>query len=164
MDATTMDLTNWLPKAKQAFPAITFELDDDFRWSPQQQTVFVGKISDERDVITLLHEIGHAVADHSGYDRDITLLTLEREAWTIASDQVAPLFNITIDNELIEEALDSYRDWLHARSTCPECGQNGIQRDQNTYECLLCRTSWRVNDARRCGLKRYRLTTTKHPL
>lgn len=158
-----MDLTNWLPKIKQAFPAITFELGDDFRWSAQHQTVYVGEIGDERDIITLLHEIGHALAGHSNYDRDITLLNLEREAWTIASTQVAPQFDITIDNELVEDALDSYRDWLHARSTCPECSQNGVQRDRNTYECLLCHTSWRVNDARRCGLKRYRLTT-KHPL
>jgi len=159
-----MDQTSWLTRVKHAFPGITFELGNDFRWSPQHQTVYVGKISDERDIITLLHEIGHAVAGHSGYDRDIALLTLEREAWTVASVQVAPLFDVIIDNDLIEEALDSYRDWLHARSTCPECEQNGVQRDQNTYECLLCHTSWRVNDARRCGLKRYRLATTKHPL
>lgn len=164
MDVTIMDLTNWLPRVKQAFPAITFELGTDFRWSPYYQTVYVGEIANERDVITLLHEIGHALAKHSNYERDITLLTLEREAWTIASTQIAPLFEISIDDELIEEALDSYRDWLHARSTCPECSQNGVQTDEKTYKCLVCSTIWRVNDARRCGLKRYRLTTTKHPL
>lgn len=163
MDVTTMDLINWPTKVRETFPAITFELGNDFRWSPQQQTVYIGKISNERDVITLLHEIGHALAGHSGYDRDIALLALEREAWTIASTQVSPLFNVSIDDNLVEEALDSYRDWLHARSTCPECSQNGVQKDQNTYGCLLCHTTWRVNDARRCGLKRYRVTA-KHPL
>ena len=158
-----MDQTNLLSKVKSAFPTLRFEIGDDFRWSPTDQTIYVGPVNTDRDTITLLHEIGHAQAGHSGYDKDIELLTLEREAWTIARTTIAPLFKITIDEELIEEALDSYRDWLHARSRCPECTQNGIQKSLHVYTCLLCQTSWRVNDARKCGLKRYRLTTQKTP-
>jgi Zn finger protein HypA/HybF involved in hydrogenase expression len=157
-----MDQTSWLQRVRTQFPAITFALGNDFRWSPVNQTIYIGKITSDRDVITLLHEIGHALCSHSGYDQDIKLLTLEREAWTSAQNQVSPLFNITIDEDMVEEALDSYRDWLHARSRCPECNQNGIQQSSQTYTCLLCTTNWKVNDARRCGLKRYRLEATKN--
>jgi len=154
-----MDATYWLVKAREHFPDISFELSDDFRWSPVANTVYIGPVESERDSITLLHEIGHALAGHHGYDQDIDLLKLEREAWLVAQNQIAPLFELTIDSDTIEDALDSYRDWLHARSQCPECEQHGIQESLHTYKCLLCNTSWRVNDARRCGLKRYRLNT-----
>jgi len=154
-----MGQTSLLARVESAFPELTFEQSDDFRWSPSDQTVYVGRLVTDRDLITLLHEIGHALAGHNGYSKDIELLALEREAWTIAHDQIAPKFAITITEDLIEEALDSYRDWLHARSRCPECTQNGIQRSIDTYTCLLCTASWRVNDARTCGLKRYRLAT-----
>lgn len=152
-----MDATHWLQTAKSQFPGINFETGEDFRWSPRTQTVYIGTITCERDVVTLLHEIGHAIAGHDGYDRDIDLLKLEREAWTVAKNDIAPLFDIGIDEDLVEQALDSYRDWLHARSRCPECNQNGIQQSLHAYKCLLCNTVWRVNDARRCGLKRYRI-------
>lgn len=152
-----MDATRLLPRVKASFPDITFEETNDFRWSPATQTVYVGPMESERDAITLLHEVGHALAGHQGYERDIDLLKLEREAWTTAKNMIAPLFEVVIDEETIEEALDSYRDWLHARSRCPECEQNGVQHSLHTYTCLLCSTTWRVNDARKCGLKRYRL-------
>lgn len=158
-----MDATNLLARIKAAFPALNFRVGDDFRWSPIDQTVYVGPLSSKRSLITLLHEIGHAQAGHNGYTKDIELLALEREAWTIARDDIAPNFDVTITDDLIEEALDSYRDWLHARSKCPECAQNGIQQALDTYTCLLCTTAWRVNDARKCGLKRYRLNPQKTP-
>lgn len=152
-----MDQLSLLSRIKTAFPSIHFEDSDDFRWSPSDQTVYLGSLTTERDAVTLLHEVAHAQAGHSDYDKDIELLALEREAWTIARATLAPQFDLHISEELIEEALDSYRDWLHARSTCPECGQHGIQQSNNSYTCLICSTSWRVNDARRCGLKRYRI-------
>jgi Zn finger protein HypA/HybF involved in hydrogenase expression len=158
-----MGQTSLLSTVKSTFPALNIETGDDFRWSPTEQTVYTGPLRNERDLITLLHEIGHAQAGHNGYNKDVELLTLEREAWTIARDDIAPKFDIVVSEELIEEALDSYRDWLHARSRCPECEQNGIQQTLDVYTCLLCTTSWRVNDARRCGLKRYRLNSQKTP-
>jgi hypothetical protein len=120
---------------------------------------FLGEIKTARDQATLLHELGHALARHHDFSKDIDLLKMEREAWTKA-EALAPDYEVAISEETIEEALDSYRDWLHARSRCPNCSQTGIQYDENTYHCLLCHLDWRVNDARQCGLRRYKLTTT----
>lgn len=141
---------------KKLLPDIALKTDEDFRWSAAEQTIYypadAGNIN---DVYQLLHEAGHAALGHDNYRRDIQLLRMEREAWDYASDSLAPLLKLKIDSEFIEASLDSYRDWLHERSTCPTCSQNGIQINKNTYQCLNCRCSWRVNDARQCQLKRY---------
>ncbi len=110
----------------------------------------------------LLHEFGHALLGHRTYTRDIDLVTMERAAWERAGE-LATSYDITLSDELIEQALDSYRDWLHARSLCPTCGATGVQVATGTYHCLACHRDWRVNEARRCGLRRYNVTK-KRPL
>lgn len=161
MDATTMVKTASLVKAlRKAFPELSFEVSDDFRWSPDEMTVYYCNDSPEN----LLHETAHGLLKHIDYDRDINLLKLERDAWTYARDGLGPRFEVEISEDLIEDALDSYRTWLHARSLCPDCMQSGIQNSDNTYLCLGCDKTWRTNDARRCELRRYKIETpTKTP-
>lgn len=161
MDATTMEKTSWLETLRANYPDITFvENNDTFRWSPQTRSVYVAQLEGERDLITLLHETGHALARHDTYTQDIQLLKLERKAWEIARDTLAPLFAIAISEDIIEEALDSYRDWLHARSICPECHSTGVQSNESHYRCLACATVWKVNDARTCQLRRYKVSSS----
>lgn len=158
MDATTMAETDLLlAKLRSDFPDLTFSVDSTFRWSPEEQTIYVGKLKSNRDNATLLHELGHAMAGHTDFEHDIDLIKMEREAWTKAQ-AVAPTYDVTIDEDDIEAALDTYRDWLDARSRCPNCSQTGVQEKADIYNCLICRVGWRVNDARQCGLKRYRLS------
>ena len=84
---------------------------------------------------------------------------MERAAWDKALE-LAKTVNVDIDEELIETSLDTYRDWLHDRSTCPSCNATGIEASKQQYECISCHTTWRVNEARDCSLRRY--TTKKH--
>jgi len=79
---------------------------------------------------------------------------MERDAWTKARDIAASL-DLSIDEEIATAHLDTYRDWLHARSTCPKCGETGLETDTHIYSCLSCGARWRVNDARRHALRRY---------
>mgnify|MGYP003439558069 CR=1 FL=1 len=150
-----MAKTSWLKTLRAHFPGIAFVEGDSFRWSPRNSTVYAGSLETNSDLMTLLHETGHALADHVTYTQDIQLIKLEREAWDIAKTRLAPLFNIEITDDTIEEALGSYRDWLHARSRCPECESTGVQQDELHYRCLACQTTWKVNDARTCQLRRY---------
>lgn len=158
MDVTTMAKTS-SPSAfdilRAQFPAITFESSDGFRWSPYNTTVYAGQLKTQNDLYLLLHETGHAIAGHASYTQDIRLLKLEREAWDIAQKQLAPLFAVTIPQDFIEDALDTYRDWLYARSLCPVCSSNGVQENEQHYRCLACGTGWKVNDARQCQLRRH---------
>lgn len=107
----------------------------------------------------LLHEFGHALLEHKEYTKDIELLKMERVAWDKAA-ALASTFSVNIDEDLIETSLDTYRDWLHDRSVCPACSATGIETHKQQYECVTCHTTWRVNEARDCSLRRY--TTKKH--
>lgn len=146
-------------KLRRDFPEVNLESGDDFYWSPTNSTVYYRDEADGAAQATLLHEISHALLDHRQFKRDIDLLKIERQAWDHARTVLAPRYNLSIDETTVEQMIDTYRDWLHARSTCPNCSLTGVQTAEATYHCLGCAQSWRVNDARRCGLKRYTVAT-----
>lgn len=149
------------PRLTTDFPDIHFETSDDFYWSPTTKTVFIGTVHNQTDQLTLLHEVAHAVLGHKHYARDIELLKIEREAWDYVRVNLAPRYETAYDEDHAETMIDSYRDWLHNRSTCPQCCASGIQTGDHTYRCLGCSHDWRVNDAKRCDLRRYSLNPTQ---
>lgn len=155
MDAITMpSITSLLPQLKTSYPQFQFTPADHAHWNPEDMTVYYNTASSPAE---LLHELSHALLGHKTYRRDIELIGIERDAWKYAR-QLAYTYNITITEEIIEDALDSYRDWLHQRSLCPECNATGLQSSRQTYRCLACRTVWRVNEAKLCALRRYKIT------
>ncbi len=153
--AKTSSLTD---KLTRDFPQLHLERSDDFYWSPSTSTVHYGDMSSERDELTLLHEVAHALLGHHHFKRDIDLLRIEREAWDYVRNVLGPKYGLKPDEETIEDAIDTYREWLHARSKCPHCSLTGIQTGDSKYHCLGCDGDWLVNDARRCGLKRYAIS------
>jgi hypothetical protein len=156
MDVIIMPSTTSLAnKLHSDFPALTFLAGTEFRWSPQENTIFYDQTSN--DCASLLHEVAHAALGHTAYTKDIELIEMERDAWERAATQLAATYKISIEDKVIQDSLDSYRDWLHARSTCPHCKATGIQTEKNQYKCLVCTTKWRVNEARMCALRRYTL-------
>ena len=138
-----------------AFDDIVFEVSDDFRWLPAQKTV---QFDPQDPYVTerLLHEMSHSLLGHSSYSRDIELIGMERDAWHHAKTVLAPRFGLTLAPSVIDEDMDTYRDWLHARSTCPTCGATGLQTGTGEYTCVTCRGAWRVNHAIGCQLRRYK--------
>ena len=102
----------------------------------------------------LLHEFSHALLHHTTYSQDIDLIKMERAAWDYATS-IAGDYNVVISNDIVEAAIDTYRDWIHSRSLCPSCGATGIQTGENRYSCVSCRATWRVNEARTCALRRH---------
>ena len=137
-----------------------------FSWNHPTCTITYDP-NDPAATIQLLHEYGHALLGHTGYSRDIKLLAMERAAWDRACD-LGQQWNITITDDHIESALDTYRDWLHARSRCPRCGATGIQRATGVYHCLACYTQWHANAATTRHLRRRivspQLPDTSHQL
>lgn len=151
---TTPSISSLVASLRAAYPAIRLQPDTPCRWSPPDMTVYYDPADTPESQAVLLHEMGHALLDHADFSRDIELLAMERAAWQHATTVLAPALGVAIDQDLIQTHLDSYRDWLHERSACPRCQQTGLQSKRKTYSCLNCRSSWRVNDARQCGLKR----------
>ena len=87
--------------------------------------------------LQLLHEVGHALSGHREFRTDPERLVMEREAWERARE-LAATYNIRYDEEFVEGALDTYRDWLHQRSACPECGLTRYQTVDGRWHCPLC--------------------------
>lgn len=154
MDAITMpSTTSLVTKLQQDYPEIAFAAGDEFRWSPSEATILYDPRT--HDNASLLHELAHALLHHTTYTKDIELIEMERDAWSYACTQLTNHYDTTISDEQIQGSLDTYRDWLHARSTCPRCKATGVQVKQRQYKCLACTTNWRVNEARVCALRRY---------
>jgi len=147
-----------IKKLSLDYPEFGFDTADEFLWSANKKTVFYNpKLPHSREYT--LHELSHALLGHSEYKRDIELIKLERDAWEYAKTELAPRYGVNISEDTIQDNLDTYRDWLYARSTCPECRTTGIETKTQNYRCLACGAIWRVNEARICALRRYSIQT-----
>ena len=141
-----------LSKLKKRFPALSFRAGGRFTWSPKTKQIIYKEDSLSTDRIavwSLLHEVGHALLGHSTYNSDFELLSLETAAWQKAKE-LAPAYNQEIDEDHIQDCLDTYRDWLYQRSTCPTCTSCSLQIDSKTYCCFNCGGSWQVSSSRLC--------------
>jgi hypothetical protein len=138
-------------------PALRFTPGSQFCWSPETGEIFYkAGTKGRRAVWSLLHETGHALLGHASYKADFELLRLEIAAWERAR-QLAQTLKIEIDEEHIQDCLDTYRDWLHKRSICPNCTTKCLQQgDFVHYRCFNCHTTWRVTASRFC--RAYRST------
>ena len=147
-------INSLVKRLQQDFPTFTFAPGSEFSWSADSQTITYVDSTDSSGPQHLVNELAHAALGHKAYERDIQLIDMEREAWLYA-EQLATRYEVTIDQDVREASLDSYRDWMHARSTCPTCQATGVETTKAYYTCPACRERWRVNQARICGLKRY---------
>lgn len=140
-----------LSRLKSDYSDINFAEGESFYWSPKDRTVFypLADAKSEVDDWSLLHEVSHGILDHTDYTSDFELVRLEVEAWDKAR-QIAKNYGLTVDPDHIEDCLDTYRDWLHRRSTCPECGLVSTQSDSHTYSCFNCKSVWQVSNSRFC--------------
>jgi hypothetical protein len=150
-----------LPSIKQIvedFPQITFNESGDFYYSAKENSVFYNKSSliTEAGLFQLLHELGHATSRHHHFESGIELLKMESQAWHKA-EQIAHQYDLKIPSGLIEHCIDSYRDWLHLRSRCPECGNIGAETEICNYSCFNCKQKWSVplNQRSRCYRLKY---------
>lgn len=84
------------------------------------------------------------------------MLKIERQAWD-KTLELASAYNVHVNATEPNDALDSYRDWLHNRSVCPTCSTIGLEVDNKEYNCVACGAKWRPNEARICQLKRYKI-------
>ena len=154
MDAIIMLSTpSLLPKLTRDFAPIVFTAGSRYAWSPDKKTVFYDE-SDPQNVDLLFHELAHGVLEHHDYSKDVELVAMESQAWDTAL-KIAPFYKVTISDDTVQDSLDTYREWLHSRSTCPSCEATGYQSGKNEYSCVACSQIWRVNEARLCALRRY---------
>lgn len=139
-----------IEQLKQVDDNIQFKPANTYYWSPKEKTVYYqADDSSEVGLWTLLHETCHGLLEHKTYTSDFELVTLELAAWKHA-DELADTYALQIDQDHVQDCLDSYRDWQYKRSLCPRCDLGGMQIDTKTYRCLFCAGSWHVSEARFC--------------
>ena len=124
-----------LETLKNRYPDYKFCSSKRFLFRPPRTILF--NPDDPNFNSLLLHELGHATLNHRDFKTDVTRLKMERAAWDQAI-KIAAEFGVTIDDSLIEEELDSYRNWLHQRSKCKQCGLTCYQTPDGIYHCPHC--------------------------
>lgn len=146
-----------LNKLRRQFPDLQFVPGNRFSWSPAKKQVIYRQEATGTavDIWSILHEVGHALLNHQNFNSDFELVRLEAEAWSRA-ELLAETFQQSIDPDHIQDCLDTYRDWLYQRSTCPTCTSTSLQTDSHTYNCFNCGTVWQVSSSRLC--RAYRRT------
>jgi hypothetical protein len=149
-----------LQNLRKLLPEVSFQSSEAFFWSPQTNTVNY-TLGASHPEWTLLHETAHALLGHSGYSCDLELLLLEVIAWEKAKE-LAASYAVAIDEDHIQDCLDTYRDWLHRRSTCPTCHTVSTQVSQHEYHCYNCGARWQVSKSRFC--RPYRSVSKKKAL
>jgi hypothetical protein len=140
-----------LTKLRQDFAQLDFQAGSIFSWSPQEQIIRYKEVVDDQRmaVWSLLHELGHALLGHTDFLSDFDLVQMEAAAWDKALS-LAHHYGYKIDNDHIQDCLDTYRDWLHQRSVCPICATISLQHDATTYSCYNCNATWHVARTRHC--------------
>lgn len=139
-------LINMLQKQ---FPGLRFKAGKQFSWSPETgEIIYKSGAHGTAARWSLLHETGHALLGHRSYKADFELLRLEVDAWQQAKS-IAKTVGVMIDEDHIQDCLDTYRDWLYKRSICPNCSTKCLQQDDFVhYRCFNCHATWRVTASR----------------
>lgn len=147
-----------ISKLRADHPYLVFRPGLAHCWSPERSQIFYEDGGKEHSVEGLLHELGHARLQHKGYASDLELLQKEVNAWEEAK-RLAGVYGVTFSDDHMQDCLDTYRDWIYKRSTCPQCLSAGLQKDERHYHCLNCSHIWGVTASRFC--RPYRKSKTK---
>ena len=132
-----MDAT-FLANVRGDFPEVKFVSGSRFSFRPPRTVVFSDSDgpSGARELL-LLHELGHFLTGRFDFKTEVERLKIEVMAWEKARE-LAPRYGVFIDEDLIEGELDSYRDFLHQKSRCPDCGLTRFQTPDKIWHCPKC--------------------------
>lgn len=144
MNLSSNTTSIFIDQLKHDYPDLTFQEGEKEHWSPKTKTIFFDA---SRPCFDLLHELAHALLQHYSYKTDFELLKLESEAWSLAV-KIGKKYNIHINEDHVQNCLDTYRDWLHQRSACPSCGTHVLQQNSSSYYCFNCSSTWQVSSGR----------------
>lgn len=142
---TSRPVEVFVKRVARDYPQFKFVPGSREHWSPKTKTITYSQAEPVDQLrYGLLHELAHAQLGHANYQSDFELLKLEAEAWQLAA-KVGRQYGVKINDEHIQNCLDTYRDWLHRRSGCPICGVHALQADATTYDCFNCGNRWQVS-------------------
>ena len=122
-------------KLKGDFPEFRFIEGAKFAFRPPK-TIVLGPLEPFSELLAL-HEVSHAILKHKTFRMDVERLRMESTAWEKARE-LALQYDIEVNEDLIQDELDTYRDWLHTKSKCKKCGLTRYQTPDGAYHCPRC--------------------------
>lgn len=125
----------FIERLQRDFPDFKFKEGKKFAFRPPK-TIILGPVEPFYELLAL-HEVSHAILKHKDFKMDVERLKMENEAWEKAKE-LAKHYKIEINENLIQDELDTYRDWLHQKSRCPKCGLTRFQTPDSQYHCPRC--------------------------
>ena len=128
-------LNSLLSKLQNDYPHLIFKASTKFTFRPPRTILF--NPADPNFTQLILHELGHATLKHFTFSTDLERLKMERAAWEQARS-LSKIYHISLDDDLVESELDTYRNWLHQKSTCKKCGLTRYQTRDGRYHCPHC--------------------------
>ena len=130
-------LKNLIAKLSADYPALVIKTGNRAKFTPPNKLFY----APNTQPLELLHELGHYLIRRNDYTSDIELLRIESEAWAKAHE-LCGRYSIKWNDNLAQNSLDTYRDWLHATSLCANCNLAGYQDVNGLYHCALCGAKW----------------------
>ena len=130
-------LKSLIAKLRADYPALVIKSGDRVKFTPPNKLFYASNTKP----LELLHELGHYLIKHNDYSSDIELLRIESEAWAKARE-LCRQYDIKWNEDLAQDSLDTYRDWLHVTSLCKNCNLAGYQDEDGLYHCALCGAKW----------------------
>ena len=124
-----------LTRLCQDYDQFRFKIGKKFAFRPPK-TIVLGPPEPFSELLAL-HEVSHAICKHRDFKTDVERLKMEVQAWEKARE-LASFYGIEVDEELVQRELDTYRDWLHQKSRCPECGLTRFETSDGVYHCPRC--------------------------
>ncbi len=124
-----------LDRVKADFPEVTWRGGKKYLFRPPK-TIVLGP-AEPHDDLLLLHELGHYLCKHRDYATIPRRVKMEREAWDKARE-LCERYGVEYDEEVAEDELDTYRDWLDKKSRCPRCGLTRFQTPDGDFHCPRC--------------------------
>lgn len=126
-----------LSQLKHDYPELRFIDGKKYAFRPPRTIILESK--DSRNDYLLLHEVAHAICKHKFFKTDVERLRMESEAWEKAKE-LASYYDVEMNEDLVQDELDTYRNWLHKKSRCPNCGLTRFQTSDGRYHCPQCNT------------------------
>lgn len=136
----------FLLELQSEYPDFSWQLGARFKYRPEK-TIIIDQNSPAPwpyFALLTLHELGHALSKHKDYKTDVERLRIESEAWQRAKRLISEhknwqkTYQLAYDEDFAESELDSYRDWLHQKSKCKNCGLTRYQTLDGKYHCPQC--------------------------
>jgi hypothetical protein cdiviTM7_01560 len=137
--------TLFLADLQNLYPNYIFKPSSRFHFHPPRTIYYETNLSSFKSfALQLLHELGHAVSNHRDYHCSIERLKIETEAWQVAEtiynthSEWKSQYHLSFDKDFAESHLDTYRHWLHQKSTCQKCGLTMFQNKKQQWVCPHC--------------------------